>query len=233
MKVWHGVKECKLLLFSAPGREGAGRYAGIMTVKEEQRAPVRQRRRGEELEAALLEAAWEELVEAGFAKLTMETVAARAHTGVAVLYRRWPNKDELVLATIRHYGTTHPVDIPDTGTLRGDMIALVSGASAARTSFATVAMAVWTGLLASSGMTPAEVRERVMSGRPLWSAEIFARAQARGEINLDATPASVLAMPFDLMRHDLLMTYAPIPPERATAIVDELFLPLVASYLGK
>ena len=59
------------------------------------------RRRGPQLEAALLEAAWDELIEVGFAVLTMESVAARAHTGVAVLYRRWANKDELVLAFLR------------------------------------------------------------------------------------------------------------------------------------
>ena len=35
-------------------------------------------------------------------------------------------------------------------------------------------------------------------------------------------------MPFDLMRHDLLMTLKPIPPERVLAIVDDLFMPLVA-----
>src|SRR5579862_9743593 len=82
--------------------------------------PAQHRRRGEELEAALLAAAWEELVEAGFARLTMESVAARAKTGVAVLYRRWPNKDDLVIAAIHHYGDTRPVEIPDTGSLRGD-----------------------------------------------------------------------------------------------------------------
>src|ERR1700747_1141832 len=92
----------------------------------------RQRRRGEELEAALLDAAWDELVEAGFAKLAMESVAARAKTGVAVLYRRWPNKDDLVLAAIRHYGETRPVEIPDTGTLRGDMLALLGRINDAR-----------------------------------------------------------------------------------------------------
>ena len=37
-------------------------------------------------------------------------------------------------------------------------------------------------------------------------------------------------MPFDLMRHDLLMTLKPIPPERITEIVDDLFLPLIATY---
>jgi hypothetical protein len=37
-------------------------------------------------------------------------------------------------------------------------------------------------------------------------------------------------MPFDLMRHDLLMTLAPVPEERLTSIVDDLFLPLAAAY---
>src|SRR5580700_7651983 len=92
---------------------------------QDQARRTRQRRRGEELEAALLEAAWEELVEAGFAKMTMESVAARAKTGVAVLYRRWPNKEDLVLAAIRHFRAAHPIDIPDTGSLRDDMIALL------------------------------------------------------------------------------------------------------------
>ena len=55
----------------------------------------------------------------------MESVAARAKTGVAVLYRRWPRKDDLVIAAIAYYGRTHPVEIPDTGSLRGDMLALL------------------------------------------------------------------------------------------------------------
>ena len=65
------------------------------------------RRHGEELQAALLEAAWEELVETGYAKLTMESVARRAHTGIAVLYRRWANKDQLVLAACDLVGSRY------------------------------------------------------------------------------------------------------------------------------
>jgi AcrR family transcriptional regulator len=190
---------------------------------------TRHRRRGEELEAALLEAAWQELVEAGFAKLTMESVASRAKTGVAVLYRRWPNKDDLVLAAIRHYGAVHPVDVPDTGSLRGDMIALLGEFSNARISFATIISAAFSGLLASAGLTPAEVREKVIADRPLSSEQIFTRAHERGEIDLDALSPAVLAMPFDLMRHDMLMTFKPISEERVLAIVDDLFLPLVAA----
>ena len=190
----------------------------------------RQRRRGDELEAALLDAAWEELVEVGFARLTMESVAARARTGVAVLYRRWPGKDALAMAAIAHYGKTHPVEVPDTGSLRGDMFALLGSVNDARYSFTVVVTSVFSGLQASTGLTPAEVRAKVLDDRPLWSDRIFQRAQERGEIDLDKIPAAVLALPFDLMRHDLLMTLKPVPPERLAAIVDDLFLPLVAAY---
>jgi len=195
----------------------------------EQAQRTRQRRRGEELEAALLEAAWQELVEAGYAKLTMESVAARAKTGVAVLYRRWPNKDDLVIAAIRHYGTTHFIDVPDTGSLRDDMIAVLSSFSSTRVSFAAAISAVFSGLRASTGLTPAQVREKILADRPPESGRVFARAHERGEIDLDRIPPAILTMPFDLIRHDMLMTYKPIPPERVRAIVDDLFMPLVAN----
>jgi AcrR family transcriptional regulator len=205
-------------------------FSGSMLIgMTEQAQRTRQRRRGEELEAALLEAAWAELVEVGFARLTMESVAARAKTGVAVLYRRWPHKDDLVLDAIKHYGATHPVELPDTGSLRGDMIAMLSGFSDVRVSFATVISAAFSGLLASSGLTPAQVREKLIADRPLWSLEIYRRAAERGEIDLDRIPPIVLSMPFDLMRHDMLMTFKPIPEERVIEIVDDLFMPLVAA----
>ena len=188
------------------------------------------RRRGEELEAALLEAAWDELVEVGFHRLTMESVAARAKTGVAVLYRRWPRKDDLVIAAIAGYGRAHPVAIPDTGSLRGDMLALLGSVNDQRSSFTAVVTAAFTGLLASTGLTPADVRARLLDDRPVWSSEIFKRADQRGELDLDRVPPAVLSMPFDLMRHDLLMTLKPVPAERLASIVDDLFLPLVAAY---
>jgi AcrR family transcriptional regulator len=192
---------------------------------------VRHRRRGEELEHAVLDAAWDELVNAGFPGLTMESVAARAKTGVAVLYRRWSNKDELVMAALQHYGRTHRIEIPDTGSLRGDMLALLGNVNDGRSSFTTVVTATFAGLLAGSGLTPAQVRERIMDNRPLWSVEIYRRAAERGEIDLERIPPAVLSMPFDLMRHDLLMSLHPLTPGRIGEIVDDLFLPLVAAHM--
>lgn len=192
---------------------------------------ARQRRRGPELEAALLDAAWDELVEVGFARLTMESVASRAGTGIAVLYRRWANKDELVVAALAHYRDCHPVELPDTCTLRGDLIALLTTMGETRaTFFAIAAASAFSGLVAGTGLTPTEVRDQIMGDQRLVRVRaIYQRAHDRGEIDLDRIPPAVLAMPFDLVRHDLLMDLKPLKPKRIRSIVDELFLPLVQS----
>lgn len=64
--------------------------------------PLRTRRRGADLEDALYTATLAELAAHGYAALSMEGVAARAHTGKAALYRRWSSKHDLVLAAFRH-----------------------------------------------------------------------------------------------------------------------------------
>ncbi|TDV49682.1 TetR/AcrR family transcriptional regulator [Actinophytocola oryzae] len=188
---------------------------------------VKRRRRGTELEHALLTAAWDELAEAGFARLTMESVADRARTGVAVLYRRWPNKDELVFAAIRHYGDTHPIVIPDTGSLREDMIELLANINAGRIELATLVGATFAGLHDSAGLTPEDVRNIVRGDGPRRSDVVFRRAHDRGEIDLTRIPQDVLELPFQLVRHDVLMTLRPVTAERIRSIVDDVFWPLV------
>ncbi len=136
----------------------------------------------------------------------MESVAARAKTGVAVLYRRWPNKDDLVLAAIRHYGATHPVEIPDTGSLRGDMIA---PARRLQQRAGRLRHHRQRRVLRPAGQHRPHPGPGAREGHgrpPAVVAEIFARAHERGEIDLDSIPPAVLTMPFDLMRHDMLMT---------------------------
>ena len=196
--------------------------------------PIRQRRRGAELEAELLDAAWAELAETGFANLTMEGVAARARTGIAVLYRRWANKDELALAAIKQYRDSHPVELIDTGTLRGDLLAALTGMGDTRAAlFFITAAATVSGLMTGAGLTPSQVRDRIMGDDRLARIRtIYQRAHDRGEIDIDRVPAAVLALPFDLVRHDLLMDLKPVSPARIASILDELFLPLVRRDAG-
>jgi AcrR family transcriptional regulator len=194
--------------------------------------PVRRRRHGQQLESALLAAGWDELVEVGYARLTMESVAVRARTSEPVLYRRWANKDQLVLAAIQHHSQANPVAVPDTGDLREDLLAQLTGVSDALAGyFAITAAAAFSGLLADTGLTPAQARDKIMEAQGLPPVRIiYQRAHDRGEIDLERIPPSVLALPFDLVRHDLLMDLKPLKPARIRSIVDELFLPLVRHY---
>jgi AcrR family transcriptional regulator len=195
--------------------------------------PVRRRRHGKQLESELLAAAWDELVEVGYARLTMETIAVRAHTSEAVLYRRWPNKDRLVFAAIENYREANPIPPVDTGALRTDLLAHLAAVSEARAAlFAIAAATAFSGLLAGTGLTPAQARDKVMGDLPLpRERAIYQRAHDRGELDLDRVPAAVLELPFDLVRHDLLIDLKAPKPARIRSIVDELFLPLVQDYL--
>jgi AcrR family transcriptional regulator len=196
---------------------------------------VKQRRRGVELQHAVLSAAWDELVAVGYARLTMESVAARARTGVAVLYRRWANKDQMVLAAIEHHHNSHPVAVPDTGSLSGDLLALLTSMSEARATFFAIAVATaFSGLLADAALTPAELRDRILGGAPLSIARVvYQRAHDRGEIDLGSIPPAVLTMPFDLVRHDLLTDLRPLEPARIHSIINDLFIPLAQRRSGQ
>ncbi|MGI3779707.1 MAG: TetR-like C-terminal domain-containing protein, partial [Janthinobacterium lividum] len=99
--------------------------------------------------------------------------------------------------------------------------------------FAIAAAAAFSGLLLDTGLAPAQVREEVMGVRLEQARPIYQRAHDRGEIDLERIPPAVLAMPFDLVRHDLLLDLEPLGPGRVLSIVDELVLPLVQSYQTK
>src|SRR5215472_1849460 len=193
----------------------------------EGKTPVRKRRRGLDLEEAILEAAWDELVAVGYAHLTVDGVAARARTSKAVLYRRWPNLPSLVLAAMRHHGPILSGPVPDTGSLRGDVLALLSRMSER---FAARGPEFLYGLLPEYyrddelfsylQTQTSQVATDVMM-------TILEHAAERGEVQLDTIPPYVATLPIDLMRHEVLVTRAAASQEAVLAIVDGIFLPLV------
>ena len=62
-----------------------------------------------------------ELTENGYMNLTMEGVAKRAGTSRTVLHRRWPNRAELTIATLKHYNDENPIEVPDLGNVRDEI----------------------------------------------------------------------------------------------------------------
>jgi AcrR family transcriptional regulator len=195
---------------SGPGRDTeSGSAAGA------------RRRRGAALEQSILEAAWKELAEVGYPHLTMEGVAARAHTGKQVLYRRWSGRAELVVAAMRQHTGSILDDIPDTGGLRGDTFAVLHRMVERQREVGTE---VFHGLLAELPTLNPE-QFTILGGVMV---QILRRAAARGEIGPGPVPARVATVPTDLLRHQLLLTGdQPVSEQVVTEIVDEIFLPLV------
>lgn len=190
-------------------------------------APAR-RRRGEELEGALLDAAWQELQATGYGGLTFEGVATRARTSKPVLYRRWPTKADLVVAAMKQAGLFERRELPDTGSLREDVLVSLRNFNDSRADFITAIGLYLASIASETGLSPADLRERLLGDRRAGGAVLLERAVRRGEVPDRAYPPGLVSLPFDLFRHDLTMTLARVPEERIVEIVDDLWLPLLA-----
>jgi AcrR family transcriptional regulator len=139
---------------------------------------------------AIVSAATELVIEVGYAATSIGAVAARAGVGKDTVYRRWRGKPELVFEAV--FTTTDHVPAPDTGTLAGDLTALLR--SLVEEFHAPAAAAALPGLLADFAADPV-LKARIRSDFLAPSKErlliVFERAVARGEIAAD-TPVDLV-----------------------------------------
>lgn len=75
-------------------------------------------------ESAIIAAALAELDEAGYQGLTIEAVARRAGVGRPTVYRRWPDRDSLVVGAL--IASVPPLEAPATADPVADLRALVT-----------------------------------------------------------------------------------------------------------
>lgn len=183
------------------------------------------RRRGPVLAEAILEAAIAELTEGGYANLTMERVAIKARASKASVYSRWPTRMELVMDVFYHL-MPDPTSPPDTGTLRGDLIATFRQTAQLLAGPAGEAVRGLLGdVLPDPGRT-AEVRRRSHQHGRQTMEEIARRAVARGEISADAVTPSRLEAGPAMLRYHFLSQGPQISDEVIIAIVDEVIVPV-------
>jgi AcrR family transcriptional regulator len=196
---------------------------------DEQAGSTQTRRRGAELDRAILDAAWEQLVAEGYEHFTIDTVAARARTSKPVLYRRWKTRDDLLRDTVRHRGAADPPSIPDTGTLRGDLLALLSRANTTRNPMAALVSSMLGSYYNQVGPTPAELRDAFLSQRGSAVEQVVNRAVERGEIDPARLTPRIIDQTFDQFRNEMMMTLRPVPDHVLRQIVDDIFIPLVTT----
>jgi AcrR family transcriptional regulator len=191
------------------------------------------RRRGEELEATILDAAWAEITENGYARLTMEGVAARAHTGKQVIYRRWADRAQLAIAAIRHALGPLVPEVPQTGSLREDLLSVLRRMAARGRQYRPD---LFYGLLAEAP----DADTGFLTVLPGVIRSILRNAVARGELTHADLPDRVVSLPIDLARYEALRNAyawagntAEAEIQKAlAAILDEIYLPLVLALAG-
>ncbi len=178
--------------------------------------------------SAVHEATLAEIAERGLRGASMDSIARRAGTGKAALYRRWANVRELGLdvfvTTMAH---AVPESYPDTGTLREDLLGSMTAFTAIlRGSMSTVVRE----LISESAHDPALVREfRIRMAEPM-EAELVAvlqRAMARGEIPHQPIDPFIFEIPDAIVMHRLLI-YGDVPDDDTCAqLIDRIILPLL------
>lgn len=188
---------------------------------------MKERRRGADLEEALLEAAWEEMTEKGYAGLTMEGVAARAGTSRPVLARRWDGKAELAIAATRRQMARTPLDVEDRGDLRAELLEFLEHASNRAKGIAAISTLFSSEYFREGPSTPQDLRVTLAEGDTKVLTPILERAVDRGEIDPEKLIPPVATLLGDLFRYHVIMTFSPPPPALRAAWVDSVFLPLV------
>ena len=186
---------------------------------------VGSRRRGKVLEAAIFEVVLQELAESGYVNFSIERVAAGAGTSKPVIYRRWPTRARLAYAALRANRPALSFEAPDTGTVRGDVMAILQNISEM---VDELSPEVIFGLIAellheSASSLFEEVHERnakIMT-------EILNRGIGRGEIAAAKLTPRLAALPFDLVRYQLMILRQPLSAQDIEEIIDRIFLPLV------
>ncbi|MFJ9675855.1 TetR/AcrR family transcriptional regulator [Streptomyces sp. NPDC101221] len=197
------------------------------------RAPVAAerptRRRGTELTRAIYEAALRELAETSFEELSFESVASAAGTGKSVLYRRWSTTAELVLAALKDYevGLAKPV-VPDTGTLRGDLIVILS--TLAQVLDEPRGRALWP-LMVQRARHPElfqQVMDQVSHPHRVALLACIRGFADRGQVSPARATARIAAVGPRLVIAECLET-GNVSRDDVVSIVDEVLLPLLTS----
>jgi AcrR family transcriptional regulator len=193
------------------------------------------RRRGAALEDAILTAAYEELVDVGYTALSVEGVAARAGTGKASIYRRWPTKQHLVtdalisqLPTPAACGIMLSVDdIPDTVSTADLLYRLATKIAQMMASPAGQAMrAIKCEALADPELARL-VDERFQAPRRESVLALLRRGVERGEVRPEAVNPLVADVLPAILTFRVLMQRERITRRDITAIMEQVLLPLV------
>ncbi|MFI9582806.1 TetR/AcrR family transcriptional regulator [Streptomyces sp. NPDC052236] len=195
--------------------------------------PVLLRRRGPVLERAILDAALEQLSTVGWGGLTMEGIAARAQTGKAAVYRRWPSKEDLVVDALQA-GLPTLDEATDHGSIREDLFQLCRRVRDAM--FSTSGFALRSVLYECDTSTAERfhgvIVRRVIEPSTQLFREVVCRGIARGDVRSNATHELVFDVIPGLMMYRSKMCGSEWPDEDIAEMIDQVMVPLLCPRTG-
>lgn len=173
---------------------------------------------------AIHDAAIEVLSEVGYDRTTIEAIATRAHVSKATIYRRYKNKQEILLAAVDAHATCLLPSV-DTGSLRGDLIQLITEhIKTLKGPEGELLMS----LLTIAHRDP-ELGKVLSQSKPIVadreSAKIFERAIARGDISKDADIEFLGDVIPSIFSHRIFITHQPVDRKFIEQLVDHLVIP--------
>ena len=193
-------------------------------------APASRPRVEGDRELEILEATLEVLADVGYDRLTMDAVASRAKASKATLYRRWKNKASLVVDALVVVQHTH--ELPDTGSLRGDLIASFCGLGGLTdekgvATFASVLTAI------SRDEEFATLFRRDVLGPKIASSQlIFERARDRGELHADADVDLLAPSLAGIILHRQFVLGEQPTADAIVRVIDQIILPAATHPTG-
>lgn len=205
---------------------------GVRHERPARRPPVKTRGRFDpSLDAVILDAALQGLTEHGYDRMTMDDIAARARVGKAAIYRRWPSKAAVVADAIAHWRRRlGPVEPPNTGSLRGDIDAIVAAVpDFNEADLSTIKVVVGVATAAMHHPVLAAALDDLALSTPRHAIRaVLDQAVARGEIpagrDLSLVPDALLGL--NVLR---VMTGRPIDRVYVRRALESLLLPLLAA----
>jgi AcrR family transcriptional regulator len=184
-------------------------------------APRRGRPRSEKARLAILEAAAELLLARGLSAVSMDAVAERAGVSKATIYRWWPTKETLALDALYNEWAAVQPRARSTGTLRGDLIALLR--PWVRLAGSRPYGRVIAALITEAQTDPAFgdiYRSRFIEPRREQARAVFRAAIERGEIPADTKIEVAVDMVYGPLYHRLLHGHAPLTERFMRDVVD-------------
>jgi AcrR family transcriptional regulator len=185
------------------------------------------RKRDHSRDADILQAALDVLAETGYDGMTIDMVAARAKAGKATLYRRWPSKGHLVVDAVACMKSTDAQAgaMPDTGTLRGDLLAMIKPHTVEQGERKLRIMAGLSSMMSREPHLAGVAKRQILEPQMAITRTLLQRAKDRGEIPADIDIEQISCISPAMAAHRALVLGQPVTPEFVLSLIDNVILP--------